>query len=155
MSTNFTFSSPITGAAQTGFTSPTYTLAEDVNPNQNADQYAVTALGGTQDGVDVHSASNPFTLSRFVPKQIQLLPLPDVNGNYRQIPVNKYVMVTRKGVTLANGQRRVAYVRTECFIPAGADEDDPASIRAMCSAHIGALDGESAGFAQMLISGLR
>lgn len=38
---------PLTGAAQTGFTAPTYTLTLDVNPAQNAKQWAVTALGGT------------------------------------------------------------------------------------------------------------
>lgn len=45
---------PVTGAAQTGLTSPTYTHVVDTPPNAYTKQYAVTALGGTQTGVDVH-----------------------------------------------------------------------------------------------------
>ena len=56
--------SPITGAAVTGLTSPTYTVAVDTPPNTWSKQWAVTALGGTQTGVDTSSsASRPFTLT--------------------------------------------------------------------------------------------
>lgn len=45
-------SSPVTGGAQTGFTSPTYTLTADTPPaGSGGKQYAATALGGTQAGV--------------------------------------------------------------------------------------------------------
>jgi len=40
----FALSSPVTGAAQTGLTSPTYTVTADTPPDANAKQYAVTAL---------------------------------------------------------------------------------------------------------------
>jgi hypothetical protein len=43
--------SPITGGAQTGLTSPTYTVVTDTAPPGNpGKQVAVTALGGTQAG---------------------------------------------------------------------------------------------------------
>lgn len=58
---SFTLTSPITGAAQTGFTSPTYTLTSDLAPDNNGKQVAVTALGGTQVGVTTHSVAAPFT----------------------------------------------------------------------------------------------
>jgi hypothetical protein len=62
---SFSLTSPITGGAQTGFTSPTYTIAVDSSPNgQAGKQYAVTAIGGTQTGVDTSSSpSNPFTVN--------------------------------------------------------------------------------------------
>lgn len=35
--------SPVTGSAQTGFTSPTYTITADKFPGNNGVQYAITA----------------------------------------------------------------------------------------------------------------
>jgi hypothetical protein len=35
---------PVTGTAQTGLTSPTYTVVADTPPNAYSKQYAVTAL---------------------------------------------------------------------------------------------------------------
>lgn len=40
-------SSPVTGATETSFTNPTYTFVSDQAPDNNARQYAVTALGYT------------------------------------------------------------------------------------------------------------
>lgn len=54
----FTLTSPITGAAQTGFTTPTYTHVSDVAPEANGRQVAVTALGGTQTNVIAHSVAD-------------------------------------------------------------------------------------------------
>lgn len=152
---NFNFTSPVSGAAQTGFTSPTYTLTQDQSPSPNADQYAVTALGGTQVGVDTHTASNPFTIARFMPKSVNSLGLPDVNGNYRSIPTTRYKFVVRKGCTLSNGQRKPVVVRFELEIPAGADEDDPEALRAAVSLALGAWYAESAGLGTMLVTGLK
>lgn len=57
---SITFPGTLTGAEQTGFTSPTYTTAADNAPDFNAKQVAVTAVGGTQAGVTAHSVSSPF-----------------------------------------------------------------------------------------------
>lgn len=65
-------SSPITGGAQTGFSSPTYTVSLDSSPS-NCKQWTVTAAGGTQPGVTVHSISAPFTISFWRPLIYKLL----------------------------------------------------------------------------------
>ena len=94
--------SPITGAAQTGLTSPTYTHVADVAPTINGKQYAVIALGGTQTNVRTHAISDPFTLTYDRPAQPKALQNPNpVTGRYGSIPKNRHVFRVRKGVNYA------------------------------------------------------
>ena len=69
--------SPVTGAAQTGLTTPTYTFVADVAPDANGKQVAVTALGGTQVGVTPHSVASPFTGTFVRPKSFKALGQPN------------------------------------------------------------------------------
>lgn len=137
----FAPSSPVTGATQTGLTSPTYTILPDSNPENNGKQYYVSALGGTQTGVLAHSVASPFTLSAFRPKVLKTLaPVNPVTGVLRSVPMNSYRVLTRKGlIPLAGQSYKTGVIRTELDIPAGSDVADPVSIRAMISAHIGLL----------------
>lgn len=149
-------STPVTGSAQTGLTSPTYTISADTFPDVNGKQHAVTALGGTQTGVSVHSASSPFTVSFYRPKVMKVLNA--VSGQLtlaRNIPRNVFGMITRKGVTPLTGQPAATMViRTTIDIPAGADLADAANVRAALSAHIGMLTQQSAGIGDTAINGV-
>lgn len=149
-------STPVTGTAQTYLTSPTYTLSADAFPDTNGKQHAVTALGGTQTGVTVHSVSSPFTLSFYRPKVTKVLNA--VTGQLtlaRNIPRNVYGLITRKGVTPLDGQPPATMViRTTIDIPAGADLADAANIRAALSAHIGMLSQQSAGIGDTAVNGV-
>lgn len=149
-------SSPVTGSPQTGFTSPTYTLTSDKPPNGRSTQYAVTALGGTQTGVDVHTVSNPFTLTMELPANFRQIGVPNpATGVITNIPMNVYKLRVRKGVEPASGQsNRVASAELRISIPAGADENDAASIRAMWSLLGGALWADSAGIGDVTIDGI-
>lgn len=153
---SFAPSSPVTGATVTGLTSPTYTLTTDVAPNINGKQYAVTALGGTQTGVDFNSVSKPFTITFFRPPALKVLPsINPITGVVRQVPVNTYKVITRKGaVPLVNQQTQVARVTTVIDVPAGTDTYEPEEIRAMLSAHIGVLNQQSSGIADTVVSGV-
>jgi hypothetical protein len=137
----FAPTSPITGATQTGLTSPTYTIAADNAPDANGKQYYVSALGGTQTGVLAHSVAAPFTQSMFRPKVLKTLaPVNPVTGVLRSVPMNDYKVITRKGVLPLAGQSyKTALIKTELAIPAGSDLADPLSLRAAISAHIGLL----------------
>lgn len=148
--------SPITGTAQTGLTSPTYTLTADTPPDVNAKQWAVTALGGTQTGVSSHSVAAPFTVSAFRPKNPQVLaPVDAVTGVLRRVPTNTYKVITRKGVLPLAGQaNKTMVITTVIEVPAGADLADPASVRAAHSAHIGALSQASAGIGDTAVQGI-
>lgn len=152
----WSLASPVTGAAQTGLTSPTYTHVPDLAPDSNGKQVAVTALGGTQTGVTAHSVASPFTTTFYRPKTLVGLGKPNpVTGLITSIPRNVYGAVTRKGVTPLAGQPIIpAVFRTTCEVPAGADLADPANIRAGLSMHLGSLWAQSAGVGDTLVSGV-
>lgn len=148
--------SPITGAAQTGLTSPTYTLLQDSNPTNFSKQWVVSALGGTQTGVDAHAVSKPFTLSFFKPSSPRVLPAPNaITGVIKDVPVNTYKFKVRKGVVPgANQSPKIASCNIDVQIPAGADSYDIANCRAMLSAAIGGLQQLSAGFGDTVATGV-
>lgn len=148
--------SPITGAAQTGLTSPTYTHVADTAPSPQGKQVAVTALGGTQTGVNVHSVAAPFTISVFRPAIFkQLGKANPTTGIISNVPNNVYKVITRKGVLPLAGQAyRNMQITTVLEVPAGSDLADPANIRAALSAHIGALSQQSAGIGDTAVNGV-
>lgn len=152
----FAPASPITGAAITGLTSPTYTHVSDTAPNINGKQFAVTQTGGTQTGVDVNSVSKPFTFTMFRPPQLRTLPPANpVTGVVKNIPVNVYKLVTRKGaLPSANQQTQVMNVTTIITVPAGCDTYEPEEIRAMLSLHFGVSWAQADGIASTVITGV-
>lgn len=148
--------SPLTGGAQTGLTSPTYTLTADVSPNSHSEQYAVTALGGTQTGVEAHTVSSPFTITMERPAQFRQLGTPNPStGVISNVPRNVYVLRTRKGVQPAADQPKVTMlVETKISVPAGADSYDAASVRAALSAHFGTISDGSSDIGDICIDGI-
>lgn len=148
--------SPVTGAAQTGFTSPTYTLTTDTPPDVNGKQWAVTAIGGTQAGVLVHSVAAPFTISCFRPKVLQGLGKANpVTGVISNVPNNTYKLIVRKGVLPLAGQPyKNALLTLVMDIPAGSDLADPSNLRAALSLLIGSAWQQSAGTGDTAVSGL-
>lgn len=153
---SFAPTTPITGAAVTGLTSPTYTIVSDVAPDINGKQYAVTALGGTQTGVDVNSVSKPFTHTFFRPKVLRTLPAANpVTGVIKNVPINQYKVVSRKGaLPSANQSPMVCRVTTSIECPAGVDTYEPEELKALLSAHIGLLSQQSAGIADTVLTGV-
>lgn len=147
---------PITGSAQTGLTSPTYTIVTDTAPDNNGKQYAVTALGGTQTGVNAHSVAAPFTVTVVRPKVLKVLGSPNpVTGVVKNVPRNVYKVIVRKGVLPLAGQPYVtALLTTTLEIPAGSDLTDAPNIRAAISALIGTLSQVSAGLGDTAVSGV-
>lgn len=139
--------SSLLGAMQTGFTNPGYTLTVDNAPAMNAKQSVVTALTGTQAGVQAHSVSAPFILSAWKPQTMQVLGKPNpVTGLVGQVPMNEYKVITLKGVLPLAGQPyKNMVIKTSISVPAGADTADMANVRAALSAHIGLLSLQSAG----------
>lgn len=149
------FTSPVTGSAQTGLTSPTYTNVAMSAPDVNAKQIAVTALGGTQTGVDSHSVARPFTVAFWWPKILRVLPSLNSSGQLPSVPMNVYKVITRKGVTPLAGQPSKTMIITSTIeVPAGSDLADPANVRAALSCHIGAFTQQSAGIGDTSVSGV-
>lgn len=148
--------SPVTGLAQTGLTTPTYTIVADTPPVSNSKQYAVTALGGTQTGVEAHALSQPFTIAVFRPAVPKTLGSPNPStGVISNIPRNVSKTIVRKGVNVAADQAPVTAIFTlTCDVPAGADVYDPESIRAALSLMFGSFSQQSAGFGDSVVNGV-
>lgn len=148
--------SPVTGLAQTGLTSPTYTLTADTPPVPNSKQWAITALGGTQTGVEAHALSQPFTITVFRPAVPKTIGSPNPStGVISNIPRNVSKTVVRKGVNVAADQPpNTALITLICDIPAGADVYDPESIRAALSLLFGSFSQQSAGFGDSVVNGV-
>lgn len=154
---SLTLTSPITGGAQTGFTTPAYVIAVDTAPSQTGKQYAVSSLTGTQTGVDTSSSpTRPFTITLSRPPVLRQLPsLNAVTGILGNVPKNVYKVLVRKGVTsLAAQVSQVATANLEISIPAGADVNDAANVRAMLSLLIGAINSISAGIGDTSVTGV-
>lgn len=152
----FAPSSPVTGTAQTGLTTPTYTLTADQAPNNLGKQYAVTALGGTQTGVEAHSVSAPFTITMFRPATFkQVGRVNPVTGALAQQPMNTWKIIARKGVIPLSGQAYQQLRATLSIeVPAGADLADPESVRAALSLLFGTLNSSSAAIGDTIIGGV-
>lgn len=155
---SLSLTTPVTGAAQTDFTSPTYTLTESRAVDSNGRLYVVSAIGGTQTGVTVNSVGAPFTLNIWIPKVFKTITasVATLVGFSKLVPKNEWVVKTTKAVEVnalqgSSQAEIVTYIR----IPVGAftTSSGLANIRAMHSLHLGALmqspaqwaDGEAAG----------
>jgi hypothetical protein len=78
-----------------------------------------------------------------------------VTGFVSQVPMNRFSYITRKGVEInSTGQVKVAIVRTTIDVPAGADVQDPESVRAMLSCHFGAIADQSSDVGDSQINGI-
>jgi hypothetical protein len=128
----------------------------DVAPNINGKQYAISALGGTQTGVDVNTVSKPFTMTFFRPAVLRTLPQANpVTGVIKNVPMNTYKMITRKGVSpAANQNAMVARITTTIEVPAGADTYEPEDLKALLSAHFGAGWEQASGIASTILTGV-
>lgn len=150
----FNLSSPVTGAAVTGLTSPTYTVVADSVPGLTKSYY-VSALGGTQAGVNAHTIGKPFTTSFKVPPTLFTPGVADASGVLRS-PVrrNVYTHITRKGAVPVVGQApRICMIRTTIEVEAGAETVDPSELFAMLSLHYGSGTQQLNGIRDTVLTG--
>lgn len=149
----FNPTSPSTGqTGVTGLTNPTYTLTEGTPSVPNARQFVVTALGGTQTGVETHTASNPFEITAYRPLVYKALG--DLsNGSPSAFPKNTYSIVARKGLEVYSGIRRIGMIKIVIDIPAGSEVTDPESVSAMFVAIASVLHVNAAAIRDSLVTG--
>lgn len=152
----FSLPSPLTGAAVTGLTSPTFTVAADIAPTPLGKQYVVTALGGTQTDVSVHSLSSPFFVSLTRPSTFKPLSLVNPStGRLTSVPRNTWKMVVGKGATPLAGQAAVPILfRGDFIVPSGVDTADPNELKAFMSFIGGLLWNQANGISASLIDGV-
>lgn len=152
----FSPSGAIAGATVTGLTSPTYTVAADIAPTPTGKQFVVTALGGTQTDVSVHSVASPFFVSFTRPPQFKPLSLVNpATGRLMSVPRNVWKMVCMKGALPLAGQATVPIIyRGEFAIPAGVDTADPNEVRAFMSFLGGLFSNQASGIATSFLDGV-
>lgn len=145
---------PVTGLAQTGLTTPTYTLTADTAPDLSGRQHAITAIGGTQPSVNIHSSSTPFTLTFERPKTLRLPAYDRVLGVINA-GRNVYKLRTRKSVLLNvnSNERGVAIIETTISLPVGSDQDG-INVRAAMSLHYGALSQMSSSLGDIALTNI-
>jgi hypothetical protein len=149
-------SGTITGTAQTGFTTPGYTVTQDNAVDGNVKRWVVTALTGTQTGVRAHSVSDEFSFTVVKPKVMKVIQafsslLPN---NFRPA-YNRYWLIFRKGGIPASGLVSIPQtLRVPIDVAAGVDNYDIAQIRAMVSFAGGVLTSISAGLGDTLANGI-
>lgn len=148
-------SSPVTGSAQTGLTSPTYTVVADTPPSGvRGKQYAVSALGGTQTGVEANRVGQPFTWTYQAPATPRgAPPVSQTTGAPTSVPRNVHKVIGRKGVAVVTGYYANVNYTLEISVPAGAEINDPESIRAGLSNFIGTLSQISSGLGDTIVEG--
>lgn len=148
--------SSITGGAQTGLTNPTYTVTTDSAPESNGRAGAITALGGTQTDVRVHTASDRFSFLFTKPKVMKTLGSPSaITGKYGAFPKNDYVLNILKGVKVAaDAPVQTMQVRVAISVPAGSESYDAVNIRAAISLLVGLLSEESADLGDTVVAGI-
>lgn len=152
----FSPSSPVTGAAVSGLTSPTYTLTADTAPSPLGKQFVVSALGGTQTDVSLHSVASPFLVSFTRPAAFKPLSLVNPStGRLTSVPRNTWKMIVMKGATPLAGQAAVPILgRFEFVIPAGVDTADPNEIKAFMSFIGGLFNAQAGGLAASFMDGV-
>jgi len=149
----FAPTSPVTGAPEVGLTLPTYTLTADVAPAAHGKQYYVSALGGTQTGVEVNSLSNPFTMTFFKVASPKTLPAVNASGGLSSVPKNVFKWNVRKGLEVLSGQpRQVGLFELSMSLPAGSDITDPESVRAAMSLLFGVGWADASAIGTILIN---
>lgn len=147
-----TLDGSVTGGAQTGFTSPTFTLTVDKD-TKKTNGY-VSATGGTQVGVRTHSISDPFQVSVTIPDNYRLVGGVPSNGILPPQPKNTTRVRVVKGVLPLAGQAaQMMEIDCQIKIPAGADAADAANIRGALSMFIGQISEISAGLGDTLVQG--
>jgi len=148
----------VTGSAQTGFTSPTYTLSADSPIDNRSLQSAVLAIGGTQAGVAVHSVDAPFTVSVRRPSRLKtklMATLNSITGRYSKIPANEYSILVRKAAQIDDGQWVTNEYRITSKVFAGTETYDAPNVKAGISCAIGFASQNSAGMGDTVSTGVQ
>lgn len=149
--------SPVTGAPMAGLTSPTYTLSADKAPTINANQWVVTALGGTQTNVEASSIGQPFTITLFKPASFKPPATNELGQAVRTSGRDVWKANVRKGVatSTAAGTALTEVMQIDLImqIPVGAPDADANSVRAGLSLLFGALFTNGTDIANAIVTG--
>lgn len=127
---NLTGPTTTTGTT-TLLTSPTYSFVPGIAKDPGNKAYTVSALGGTQTGVTIHSLAKPMEIifKRFS-NYLRAAKYNSLTQLFGIVPKNTISVIGRNGVNISATQVEVQSVRIDISIPAGAETFDAAKVEA-------------------------
>lgn len=120
-----------TTGTTTLLTSPTYSFVPGVSKDQSAKAYTVSALGGTQTGVAIHTLAKPkeVIFKRFK-DYLRAAKYNSLTAKFGVVPKNTISVIGRGGVNISATQVEICSVRLDVSVPSGAEAYDPANVEA-------------------------
>lgn len=131
---------PTAAITTNSLTAATYTFVADMAPDSRTKAFVVSALGGTQTGVQAHSVDAPKQF--LIRKPAQFLQPSAYNvttGRYGKVPKNVTKCMFRGSAKVAANQWESVPITFEIGAPAGAASYDRANLEASIAASIAAL----------------
>lgn len=118
----------------------TYTFVPDMATDLRSKAFVVSALGGTQTGVNIHSVDAP---KQFIVKKPAVFQQPSAynvtTGRYGRVPKNVTRIIGRGSANVASGQVEIIPITLDIGIPAGAMTYDRPNVEASVAMFIAAL----------------
>lgn len=123
-----------------GLTAATYTFTADMASDLRSKVYVVTAVGGTQSGVNTHTVDSP---KQFIVKKPATFLQPSsynvTTGRYGKVPKNVTRVIGRGSANVATGQVELIPMTLDIGIPAGAFTFDRPNVEASVLMFLAAL----------------
>jgi len=144
-----------TAAVTTGvLTSATYTFSADMANDTRSKVFVVSAAGGTQTGVTLHTVDAP---KQFIVKRPAVFQQPSafntVSGRWGKVPKNVTRVIGRGSANVATGQTEIIPMSLDIGVPAGAPSFDRANVEASVLMFIAALYDQKEELIQALYDG--
>jgi len=124
-------SGPTTATTAGLLTAATYSFIPDMANDARSKVYVVSAIGGTQPGVNAHTADLPKLIVFKKPANWAVLGgYSATTGRWARVPKNTFRVVGKIGVLVAAGQTEIMTLGLDIPIPAGALSYDQANTEA-------------------------
>jgi hypothetical protein len=134
---------PTTAATSSQLTAATYTFGDDLALDGRSRVAVVTALGGTQVGVTVHTVDAPKQIVFKKPAQfLQPSGFNVTSGRYSKVPKNVHRVIGKFSAQVAAGQTEIIPMELSIGIPAGAMAFDRKNVEASIIAFVKGIDNQ-------------
>jgi hypothetical protein len=132
----------------------TYTFSRDGSNDMRSLVYSITATGGTQAGVQKHTAEAP---KQFIVRRPANYAQPSnfnsVSGKYGKVPNNVTRITGRGSAKISATQWAAVPISMDIGVPAGATSYDPDNVEASFMMFIAALYDQKEEICQAIIDG--
>lgn len=155
MSINLTGPTAAVTTTDSKISAGTYTFVADQANDLRTKVFAVSAIGGTQTGVQKHTAEAPKQLMfRRPASYAQLGGYNQVSGKYSKVPKNVTRIIGKGSAQVVLNQWEIIPMTLDIGIPAGSASYDAANVEASVMMFITGLYDQKEELCQAIIDGL-